>query len=343
MAAPHIIIIAEAGVNHNGSMETAKKLIDVAALAGADYVKFQTFSAEQVATQNAPKAAYQTSAASASNTSQLEMLKQLELTEEMHIQLQAYCVQKNIQFLSTAFDIGSIDLLANLKLDFFKIPSGEITNKPYLEHLAKLSKPLLLSTGMANMEEVKAAVNCLVNAGMVRSEISLMHCTSEYPAPFNELNLNAMLSLKKEFGLRVGYSDHSTGIEASIAAAALGAEFIEKHFTLDKSMPGPDHKASLNPTELMAWVKGIRNVESAMGSSEKKPSPSEIKNKAVVRKSIFLRNNLPENHILQATDLEMKRPGNGISPMEIDLVIGRKLKCDLPAEHQLTYSDIYEA
>ncbi|MBL0049552.1 MAG: N-acetylneuraminate synthase [Bacteroidetes bacterium] len=343
MGSTAIRIIAEAGVNHNGSITLAKQLIDAAALAGADYVKFQTFSADKVASSQAPKAAYQLSSSSSSNESQLDMLRKLELTAAMHEELQSYCLQKNIKFLSTAFDLGSIDLLAKLKLDFFKIPSGEITNKPYLEYIAKQAKPVLLSTGMATLAEVSAAVDCLVNAGMKRTEISLMHCTSEYPAPFEEVNLNAMLTLKNEFGLKVGYSDHTSGIEISIAASALGAEFIEKHFTLDKSMPGPDHKASLDPSELIAWVKAIRNVESAMGSSEKKPSTSEIKNRAVVRKSIFLHSNLPKNHILRANDLEMKRPGNGISPMELDLVIGKKLKYDLPAEHQLTYSDIYEA
>lgn len=343
MASTPIRIIAEAGVNHNGSITLAKQLIDAAALAGADYVKFQTFSADKVVSNQAPKATYQLSSSANSNESQLEMLRSLELTPAMHEELQSYCLQKNIKFLSTAFDLGSIDLLAKLHLDFFKIPSGEITNKPYLEYIAKQAKPVLLSTGMATLSEVSAAMDCLVNAGMQRNEISLLHCTSEYPAPFQEVNLNAMLTLKNEFGLKVGYSDHTSGIEISIAAAALGAEFIEKHFTLDKSLPGPDHKASLNPIELIAWVKAIRNVEIAMGSSEKKPSPSEIKNKGVVRKSIFLRNNLPENHILRVEDLEMKRPGNGISPMEIDLVIGKKLKCDLPAEHQLTYSDFYEA
>lgn len=331
-----IIIIAEAGVNHNGQMELAHKLVEAAAEAGADYVKFQTFKTGHLVTSAAPKAAYQAiQQANEPGESQYDMLRRLELDRSAHLQLIEHCKRSRIRFLSTAFDLESIDLLLEFGMGLFKIPSGEITNLPYLRKIGSLGKSVVLSTGMSTMKEIKQALDILITSGTQLKKITLLQCTTEYPAPMEEVNLKAMLSLGETFGVKSGFSDHTQGIEIAIAAAALGATIIEKHFTLNRSLPGPDHKASLEPHELKAMIKAIRNVEKALGSGIKEPSPSELKNLAAARKSIHLAANLPAGHILSETDLEMKRPGNGISPMLMDEIIGRKLKIKLGADTQL--------
>ncbi len=340
MAANPICIIAEAGVNHNGSIDTAKKLIEVAARAGADYVKFQTFTAEKTVSVVAQKAAYQIKSEPNDVTTQFEMLKQLELSESAHFELAEYCRYHGIKFLSTAFDESGVDLLLKLKVDFLKIPSGEITNKPFLEYIAKQGKPVVLSTGMSYMQEVEAAVSCLIKNGLTKDMIKILHCTTEYPCPYEDVNLLAMRSMQEKLGIPIGYSDHSEGIEVAIAAAAMGACIIEKHFTLDKNMVGPDHQASIEPNELMQMIRSIRAIEKALGSAEKKPASSEIKNIVIARKSIHLRRALPKQHLLQLSDLEMKRPGDGISPMDINLVLGKRLKNDFSAEYKLLFQDI---
>jgi N,N'-diacetyllegionaminate synthase len=332
-------IIAEAGVNHNGSLDLAKKLIDVAVEAGADVVKFQTFKTEKVVTRNAPRAEYQNKNTGDSE-SQFEMIKKLELSESDHDELVKYCDQKKIQFLSTAFDHPSIDLLTKYKLDIFKIPSGEITNLPYLKRVASMKKKIILSTGMANLGEIEAALDILMESGIPRKDITVLHCNTEYPSPFQDVNLNAMISIQKAFKVNIGYSDHTPGIEVPIAAVALGATVIEKHFTLDKNLPGPDHKASLDAGELKAMVKAIRNIEVAMGDGIKKPSASEKKNIVIARRSIHMEHNLKAGHVITESDLVMKRPGDGISPMQINTVIGKKLNTDVIADHKLSLSDI---
>ena len=279
------LIIAEAGVNHNGDMGLARELIDVAAAAGADRVKFQTFSADRLVTTQARKADYQVQHTDAGET-QHAMLRRLELTPDMHVELIAHCRSRGIEFFSTGFDVDSIDLLASLGIDSFKIPSGEITNLPYLRHVGGYGKPVILSTGMANLEEIEAALIALEKAGTPRAKITVLHCTTEYPAPMAEVNLRAMLTIRDAFGIAVGYSDHTPGIEVAIAAVALGAAVIEKHFTLGRNLPGPDHKASLEPDELKAMVTAIRNVEQALGERIKCASPSELKNRPISRKSI---------------------------------------------------------
>ena len=317
------IIIAEAGVNHNGDFNKARELIEVAADAGADYVKFQTFKANKIVDKSAKKAEYQLRNINDGNDSQYAMLKKLEMPEEWHFRLQEYAQSLGIAFLSTAFDEESVDFLESLNPDFYKIPSGEITNKPYLEHVAGKGKKLIMSTGMADIEEVGEAVNVLENAGLEKSKLTLLHCNSEYPTPMRDVNLFAMLHMQKELDVKVGYSDHTLGIEIPIAAVALGASVIEKHFTLSRNMPGPDHKASLEPKELKGMVTAIRNIELAIsGSGEKKPSQSEKKNLQLSRKSIYYRNNLNKGHKVQTTDLIMLRPGNGVSPMNIDGIVG---------------------
>lgn len=331
-------IIAEAGVNHNGSLELAKKLVDVAVQAGADVVKFQTFKAELVVTRNAPRAAYQDKN-TGDHESQFEMIKKLELSESDHDELVKYCDDKKIRFLSTAFDHPSIELLSKYKLDMFKIPSGEITNLPYLRRVAKMKKKIILSTGMSNLGEIEDALDVLITSGIPRKNITVLHCNTEYPSPFEDVNLKAMVSIRNAFKVKVGYSDHSPGIEVPIAAVALGATVIEKHFTLDKNLPGPDHKASLDAAELRAMVRGIRNIEVAMGNGIKKPSPSETKNIAIARRSIHLERDLKAGHQLREADLIMKRPGDGISPMEFDEVVGKTLLNDQPADHKLAYAD----
>ena len=314
-------IIAEAGVNHNGSLDVAFQLIDVAVTAGADAVKFQTFKAEKVIAVNAPKACYQKET-TGSDESQLEMVKKLELDETAHIQLYQHCQQKDIQFLSTPFDLESIDLLNRLGLEIFKSPSGEITNLPYLRKLGALKKRLIMSAGMANLGEIEDALDVLTESGTPLENITVLHCNTEYPTPFEDVNLRAMLTIKDAFpGVRVGYSDHTLGIEIPIAAVAMGATVIEKHFTLDKNMEGPDHRASLEPNELKVMVHAIRNIEKALGNGIKKPSPSELKNKPIARKSVVATRNIRKGEPFTEENLTVKRPGTGISPMRWDEVL----------------------
>jgi len=316
------IIIAEVGVNHNGSVDTAKQLIDVAVDAGVDYVKFQTFKTEAMVTRSAGKAVYQENLIE-SNESQFEMLKKLELDCHTHKVLIRYCEEKNIQFLSTAFDHESINLLYDFNIPIFKIPSGEITNLPYLRHIARLKKPIIMSTGMATLEEVSDAFNALIDAGVDKDEITILHCNSEYPTPMEDVNLNAMLTISNLLGVKIGYSDHTLGIEVPISAVAMGATIIEKHFTLDRGMLGPDHAASLEPKELKAMVVAIRNIEKAMGDGKKEPSLSEKKNIAIARKSIVAKETIKEGEKFTDENLTTKRSKTGISPMKWDEVIGK--------------------
>lgn len=316
-----VFIIAEAGVNHNGSVELAKKLIDVASDAGADAVKFQTFKAEHLVSKNADKADYQKQTTDAEE-SQFEMIKKLELDVNTHKELMAYCQTKNIMFLSTPFDHDSIELLNELGLKIFKIPSGEITNLPYLREIGKLDKKVILSTGMADMSEIEDALNVLTDAGTKKEHITVLHANTMYPTPMEDVNLKAMANIGDTFGVAYGYSDHSLGIEVPTAAVALGASVIEKHFTLDKEMAGPDHKASLEPDELKAMVRSIRNIETALGSGIKKPSPSEQPNMAVARKSIVAKCSIKKGEVLSEDNLAVKRPGNGLSPMKWDEILG---------------------
>ena len=317
-------IIAEAGVNHNGSLEMAFRLIDVAVAAGADAVKFQTFKADKIIAVNAPKADYQKET-TGSDESQLEMVKKLELDETAHIRLHQYCQHKGIQFLSTPFDLESIDLLNRLGLEIFKIPSGEITNLPYLRKLGALKKRLILSTGMADLGEIEDALDVLTESGTPLENITVLHCNTEYPTPFEDVNLRAMLTIRNAFpGISVGYSDHTTGIEVPIAAVAMGATVIEKHFTLDRNLPGPDHRASLEPHELAAMISAIRNIEKALGTGIKKPSPSELKNNLVARKSIVAAAPIKKGETFTEMNITVKRPGTGINPMRWDEIIGRK-------------------
>ena len=319
-----VIIIAEAGVNHNGSMNTAKKLIDAASRAGVDYVKFQTFKADKMVTKAASRATYQDTN-TGDQDSQFDMLKKLEISEKMHLELIHYCESKNIKFLSTAFDLESLTFLKSLGLELAKIPSGEITNLPYLRAMAKLFPEIILSTGMANMDEIKAAFRVLIENGTKQENITILHCNTEYPTPMDDVNLKAMLHIKKELGVEIGYSDHTLGIEVPIAAVALGAKVIEKHFTLDRNLPGPDHKASLEPEELKAMVTSIRNIElSISGSGIKEPSVSESKNKSIVRKSIVAGINILKGEIFSETNLALKRPGTGIDPMTWDNILGTR-------------------
>ena len=324
-------VIAEAGVNHNGDPEIAKRMIDAAVSAGANAVKFQTFKADRITIRQAPKADYQIATTGKKET-QFEMLKKLELDEASHKKLIDYCKRKGIIFLSTPFDNESIGLLAGLGLDTFKVPSGEITNLPYLMKIGGMKKRIILSTGMADMKEIEEALAVLVGAGTSREEITLLHCNTEYPTPFKDANLLAMVTMKNAFGLSVGYSDHTPGIEASIAAVALGAEVIEKHFTLDRNMEGPDHKASLEPYELRAMVKAIRNVEKALGAGIKRPSPSETKNRIIARKSIVAARSLKKGEVFTSENLDVKRPGTGINPMMWLDIIGKKAKRNFRAD-----------
>lgn len=318
-----IIIIAEAGVNHNGSIETAKKLIDVATEAGADYVKFQTFKANKLVTKSAKRAAYQDQN-TGNKDSQYEMLKKLELSEDDHRELINYCKEKGIEFLSTGFDSESLAFLKSLGLELAKIPSGEITNLPYLKTMAKLFPRIVLSTGMADMEEVKQAYEILLENGTHPENIIVLHCNTEYPTPMEDVNLKAMLHIKDELQTEIGYSDHTLGIEVPIAAVALGAKLIEKHFTLDRNLPGPDHRASLEPDELKNMVLAIRKTEQAIsGSGYKEPSPSELKNKPVARKSIVAASRINRGEIFTEENLGVKRPGTGINPMKWEKVIGQ--------------------
>jgi len=340
MSVKHVTIIAEAGVNHNGNLENAKKLVDVASEAGADFVKFQTFIAEKSISKLAAKAEYQIINAGAKET-QLEMVKKLELSEYDHDQLIAYCSEKNIKFLSTPFDFQSIELLAAKGIRIGKIPSGEITNLPYLQAMAKTFSSFVLSTGMATLNEIEAAVNVLYKHGVHEKNLTVLHCNTEYPTPMQDVNLSAMQYLKEKLNVEIGYSDHTLGIEVPIAAVALGATVIEKHFTLDRNMEGPDHRASLEPSELKAMVAAIRNIEQAIGGSGiKEPSPSELKNIAIARKSVHTSKALPAGHVLNATDLIMKRPGTGISPMQLENILGKKTKSALEEDHLLSMDDL---
>jgi N,N'-diacetyllegionaminate synthase len=317
------LIIAEAGVNHNGDLGLAKQLIDVASEAGVDLVKFQTFNADRQVTRAAKKADYQIQNTD-SKESQHEMLRRLELTEDMHHELIVHCAARKIGFFSSGFDIESVDLLLSLGQDQIKIPSGEITNLPYLRHIGRLGKVVILSTGMATLGEIEAAIDVLEQAGTPRASMTVLHCTTEYPTHMAEVNLRAMQSIHKAFGVAVGYSDHTPGIEVAIAAVALGASVIEKHFTLDRTLPGPDHKASLEPQELKAMVIAIRNIEQAVGDGIKRPCPSEIKNMAVARKSIVAARPIHPGEVFSEDNLVVKRPGTGLSPMLWDTVIGQR-------------------
>lgn len=317
-----VYIIAEAGVNHNGSFELACRLVDAAKAAGADCIKFQTFKSKNLVSGNAQKAEYQKS--TTGEGSQIDMLKKLELSYEEFLKLKDYCDEADICFLSTPFDFESIDFLNSLEMPFWKIPSGEITNYPYLVALAKTYKPVVMSTGMCEMQEIEAAIKVLRDNGA--GEIKLLHCNTEYPTPFEDVNLKAMETLREEFGLDVGYSDHTKGIEVPVAAVALGATIIEKHFTLDRNMEGPDHKASLEPDELAGMVSAIRHIESALGSGDKIPSPSEKKNIPIARKSIVAKTSIKAGEIFTENNITVKRPGTGISPMKWNDVMGTKAK-----------------
>lgn len=334
------IIIAEAGVNHNGLYNNAIKLVDEAKKSGADYIKFQTFKSSSLVSKDAKKADYQKKQKDTNDDTQYEMLSKLELTENEFRKIASYCKKINIGFLSTAFDQGSFIFLKKLNMDYWKIPSGEINNKPFLLNISKEKKPVILSTGMANLAEIEAAIEILVSNELSRNDITLLHCTTEYPAPLNEVNLNAMITLKNAFKTEVGYSDHTKGINIPIAAVTLGAKIIEKHFTLDKKMEGPDHIASLEPYELKQMISSIREVEKSLGNGIKTCTPSENKNKLIARKSIHLKNRLESGKIISASDLIMSRPGDGISPMSIELIIGKKTLHDLPSGHKLKWEDI---
>lgn len=320
-----VFIIAEAGVNHNGSIDLAKKLIDVAVDANADAVKFQTFKADTLVNKSARKAEYQKQTTDATE-SQHAMLKRLELDLDAHNELMGYCDAKNIMFLSTPFDLASVDLLNDLGLGIFKIPSGEITNLPYLRHIGRLNKQVVLSTGMADIGEIEDALDILIESGTDKNNITVLHANTMYPTPMEDVNLKAMVTIGNTFDIAYGYSDHTLGIEVDIAAVAMGASIIEKHFTLDKSMEGPDHNASLSPHELKAMVDCIRNIEKALGSSVKKPSNSEKPNIIIARKSLIAKQPIKEGELFSERNLTIKRPGNGISPMRWGEIIGTRSK-----------------
>lgn len=332
-----VVIIAEAGVNHNGEIKKALELVEVAANTGADYVKFQTYRTDLNISKSAKKANYQER--NTGNTeSQYEMVKKLELSFDDFLVIEKKCQELNIGFMSTGFDIPSIKFLEALKPKYYKIPSGEITNKPYLEYVGKVAKNIILSTGMANIEEIKESVNILEKSGVKKENITILHCNTEYPTPYEDVNLLAMLHIKNEIGVEIGYSDHTLGIEVSIAAVALGATIIEKHFTLSRNLPGPDHIASLEPEELKAMISGIRNIELAIsGNGIKEASESEKPNKLIARKSIHIKRKLKKGHVLVSEDLIMRRPGDGISPMEIDNVLGRMLITDTAEDTKLSW------
>ncbi len=334
------IIIAEAGVNHNGDINNAFKLIDAAVLAGVDFVKFQTFKSENLVSEDAKKAEYQIENTQNSSESQLQMLKKLELSANDHVEIIHYCNSKNIIFFSTAFDLPSLLYLSDIGLELVKIPSGEITNLPYLELAAKLFEKVILSTGMATMQDIKNALDVFLRKGIEKKDVTILHCNTEYPTPMIDVNLKAMLSIQKELGTDIGYSDHTLGIEVPIAAVAMGAKIIEKHFTLDRTMDGPDHSASLEPNELIAMVSAIRNIELAIsGSGIKGPSNSELKNISIARKSIHLANAVTKDEVISLEHFIMLRPGDGISPMEMNSIVGKKFVIDLPKGHKLSPSD----
>ena len=320
----HVLIIAEAGVNHNGSLELAKQLIDKAVEAGVDIIKFQTFKSEKLVSKAAKQAEYQQRNIGKKDEGQLAMLKKLELSQADHEELIAYCNEKGIRFFSTAFDMDSIDYLHSLNMGLWKIPSGEITNYPYLRKIAQYQEPVILSTGMCELTDIEEALNVLLQFGVKKGQITILHCNTEYPTPFADVNLRAMLEIGDKFGVQIGYSDHTKGIEVPIAAVALGAMVIEKHFTLDKNMEGPDHKASLEPNELKAMVSAIRNIEQALGSGHKTISESERKNIEIARKSIVAARPIKAGELLTEENLTVKRPGNGISPMRWNEVVGTR-------------------
>lgn len=330
-----VIIIAEAGVNHNGSIDVAKQLIDAAANAGVDYVKFQTFKAKNLVTKSAQKADYQKKNIGGGDNSQFAMLKALELSQTHHLELIEYCKSQGVAFFSTAFDLESIDFLASLDMPLWKVPSGEITNFPYLRAIGKTGKPVILSTGMTNMTEIEQAIEVLVKFGTRRSDITLLHCTTEYPACKNEINLRAMETMRNHFNLSVGYSDHTQGVEIPVAAVAMGAIVIEKHFTLDRNMKGPDHAASLEPNELKIMVSYIRNVEVAMGDGVKEPAKSEIPNIRIARKSIVAAAYIKKDEILTEQNITTKRPADGISPMEWEQIVGTAAKFDFAQDEPI--------
>ena len=336
-----VLIIAEAGVNHNGDILIAKQLIDAASHAEADYVKFQSFKADKLVSPTAKKAEYQSKNIGDNDDFQYNMLKKLELSEQDHIELISYCKKKDIKFFSTAFDVDGVEYLNSLKLDRFKIPSGELTNFPYLKAVAKTNLPVILSTGMASLEEVRDSVNVLIKYGTNKDELTILHCNTDYPTSMADVNLKAMSSMAKFFGLNVGYSDHTLGIEVPIAAVSLGATVIEKHFTLDRSLSGPDHKASLEPEELKKMVESIRNIEKAMsGNGVKEPSKSELKNIVIARKSIHLSKDLLVGSIITEKDIIPLRPGDGICSMHWEEIIGKKIKKNLNKYTKLKWDDL---
>jgi len=330
-----VLIIAEAGVNHNGSIVLAKKLIDAAKSSGADIIKFQSFFAGNLVIPGTKKANYQQDKVTLSED-QFEMLEKLELNFDQQKELKNYCDSKNIEFLSSAFDLDSLKLIKNLNVKRYKIPSGEITNLPYLRFVASQKKPIILSTGMSNIREIGNALDELIVSGVMNEEITILHCTTEYPAPLEDVNLNAMTTIRNKFQIKVGYSDHTLGTEVSLAAVALGATIIEKHLTLDRNLNGPDHKASLEPDEFFNLVKGIRKISKSLGSFEKKISNSEKKNISIVRKSIMAKTEIKEGDLFSSNNLCAKRPGTGISPMLWDQVVGKRAKRDFKVNEQIT-------
>ena len=329
-----IIVIAEAGVNHNGSIDNAKKLIDIAESSGADYVKFQTFKTESLVTKKADKAEYQKNLTE-KNENQFNMIKKLELDKKSHFELLSYCQNKKVQFLSSAFNISSLEFLYQLGVPFFKIPSGEINNLPYLRFVASKKIPVVMSTGMSTMSEIETASKVLIQGGLIKKNLTILHCNTEYPTPMKDVNLRSMLSIKNKIGVDVGYSDHTHGIEVAIAAAALGATIIEKHFTIDRKMDGPDHSASLEKDQLEKMICSIRNIEKALGSKIKKPSESEKKNITVIRKSIVAKKNIKVGDIFSTENIDVKRPATGLSPMLWDGIIGKKSKYVFEKDEQI--------
>lgn len=334
-----IFIIAEAGVNHNGDMKLAKQLIDAAVDAGVDAVKFQTFIAENVISKFAEKAEYQKES-TGGNESQLDMVKKLQLNFNDFVELKKYCEQKGIMFLSTPFDLKSVDFLKTLNMGIWKIPSGEITNLPYLKKIGSYKEKIIISTGMATLGDIEKALGILVDAGTKKQDITVLHCNTEYPTPMKDVNLKAMFTIKNAFDIEIGYSDHTLGTEIPVAAVAMGATVIEKHFTLNKQLPGPDHQASLDPIELKEMVKLIRNVELALGTGIKLPSASEKKNINIARKSIHVTKDVKKGHQLSLNDLTIKRPGNGLSPLMLEDVVGCVIKRDIPEDGILNFNDL---
>jgi len=334
-----VIIIAEAGVNHNGDINLAKKLIDKAAECKVDYIKFQTFITELIVDSSAPKADYQL-AAIGQEKSQFDMIKELELSFDDFKILKDYCVARNVKFLTSVADLKSLERIEELNVDFIKISSGEVSNPLFLKAVAKIKKPVILSTGMATLGEVEKALEILTSQSLTKEDITILHCNTEYPSPMNDVNLNAMLTLRDAFKVEIGYSDHTVGIEIPIAAVAMGATIIEKHFTLDKTLTGPDHKSSLEPNELDAMVKAIRNIELALGNGVKQPSPSEAKNIPVVRKSIFTSRMIVKGEYFTEANLMVKRPGDGIPASQVEMVIGRQAACDIKANEKIDHKSI---